>query len=685
MLLSRCLDDQKYEDIVKEAVGRLPWLCPGWTDYNAHDPGITLIELMAWYKEMLQYEMNQLTPSIMRGLLKLAGVEPSKPGPAVCGLEIPDSKKVRPALSRLANRQNVCFELLEPVGPQSLFLRYAVIESGGIVTDAAGLLLGRLELQPFRFGGRDGSVLRLGFTGKPDSELRLWFKVVPPEGAERREFDKGQPSPREIEFSFDTGETVMPISDGTHMLSQSGYVCLPVPERWDADPEGVYWLRLSLTRKGCEEQPRLKCVSCRRYQAVQRRTHARSRLFTLEARAGQSVSLADALSLEAELAVFLRTADGWEQLERYGDLTEGNVRSLTVDAVHAADDGKGNLLVACLDPVRVHDMLFDTTGRPGEELYLDLDGQTVLPGFRLMCSTLERDGTVRPAIWERVDELYSCGPRDRVFVYDPERETVSFGNGQYGAVPVRGKGSVMVIDLAVSLCGGGNVPANAGLCFPDDDVPVPNTAAEGGRGAETLSEAGDRLRQQLQTTEKCLSAFDYERQARRTPGLRVAAAKALPDYAPNMPVGIRAEALVTVVVLPDSGTKRPMPDKRFIDAVSRQLNRYRMIGIRVEVIGPRYIEIDVSAQVRAGPGFESAAAVRELDEWFSAKRAAFGAAVLRSDVAGILQHLPGVTGVERIEVRTADAGAYLTQAGDVLIPGEALAVLRYAEIEITRA
>ena len=73
MLVSRRLDDQQYADIVQEAKGRLPWLCPVWTDHNAHDPGITIIELMAWYKEMQQYHMDQVTPAIQRSLLELVG------------------------------------------------------------------------------------------------------------------------------------------------------------------------------------------------------------------------------------------------------------------------------------------------------------------------------------------------------------------------------------------------------------------------------------------------------------------------------------------------------------------------------------------------------------------------------------------------------------------------------------
>ena len=77
MLKARNLDDQTYQEIVKAAEGRLPWLCPSWTDHNAHDPGITILELMAWYKELQQYQMNQVTDALRKKLLKLVdlGIE----------------------------------------------------------------------------------------------------------------------------------------------------------------------------------------------------------------------------------------------------------------------------------------------------------------------------------------------------------------------------------------------------------------------------------------------------------------------------------------------------------------------------------------------------------------------------------------------------------------------------------
>lgn len=84
MLRSRNLDDQTFADIMEYALGRLPWLCPAWTDHNAHDPGITILELMAWYKEMQQYHMNVVTEELKQKFLKLLGVVPAPAQPAAC-------------------------------------------------------------------------------------------------------------------------------------------------------------------------------------------------------------------------------------------------------------------------------------------------------------------------------------------------------------------------------------------------------------------------------------------------------------------------------------------------------------------------------------------------------------------------------------------------------------------------
>ena len=54
------LDPRRYQDLVDEMVARIPVHTPEWTNYNAADPGITLIQLFAHITESLLYRANQI-------------------------------------------------------------------------------------------------------------------------------------------------------------------------------------------------------------------------------------------------------------------------------------------------------------------------------------------------------------------------------------------------------------------------------------------------------------------------------------------------------------------------------------------------------------------------------------------------------------------------------------------------
>lgn len=78
------LDDRTYADLVEEAVAMLPRYAPEWTNHNASDPGITLIELLAYFTEMLIYRLNRVTRENKIEFIKLLG------GPE-CGKALADA------------------------------------------------------------------------------------------------------------------------------------------------------------------------------------------------------------------------------------------------------------------------------------------------------------------------------------------------------------------------------------------------------------------------------------------------------------------------------------------------------------------------------------------------------------------------------------------------------------------
>jgi hypothetical protein len=69
------LDDLPYAELVTSARASIPALAPNWTNHNPSDPGIVLVELLAWLTEMLSYRINQVPDDSYRAFLALLGSE----------------------------------------------------------------------------------------------------------------------------------------------------------------------------------------------------------------------------------------------------------------------------------------------------------------------------------------------------------------------------------------------------------------------------------------------------------------------------------------------------------------------------------------------------------------------------------------------------------------------------------
>jgi hypothetical protein len=65
------LDDKTFDGLVEEARASIPALYPAWTDHNPSDPGIALIELLAWLTEMVIYRNNRITRDAYTSFLTL--------------------------------------------------------------------------------------------------------------------------------------------------------------------------------------------------------------------------------------------------------------------------------------------------------------------------------------------------------------------------------------------------------------------------------------------------------------------------------------------------------------------------------------------------------------------------------------------------------------------------------------
>ena len=68
------LDDRRFQDLVDDAKRLVAQRCPGWTDHNVSDPGVTLIETFAFMVDQLLYRLNRVPDRNYLKFLDLIGV-----------------------------------------------------------------------------------------------------------------------------------------------------------------------------------------------------------------------------------------------------------------------------------------------------------------------------------------------------------------------------------------------------------------------------------------------------------------------------------------------------------------------------------------------------------------------------------------------------------------------------------
>ena len=83
MLNTLNLDDRVYDEIREEAIKNIVKHCPSWTNHNASDPGIALVELFSSMTEMLLYRFNRVPDKNYLAFLDMLGINANFVSPAV--------------------------------------------------------------------------------------------------------------------------------------------------------------------------------------------------------------------------------------------------------------------------------------------------------------------------------------------------------------------------------------------------------------------------------------------------------------------------------------------------------------------------------------------------------------------------------------------------------------------------
>lgn len=268
--------------------------------------------------------------------------------------------------------------------------------------------------------------------------------------------------------------------------------------------------------------------------------------------------------------------------------------------------------------------------------------------------------------WTPREHLFQAGPDERCYALEPTRGRLLFGGDGYGRIPPAG--ALVALSFITAVDETGNVPAHiitemcTGIAHVQAvDNPV---GAEGGANAEAVAAAAVRAPQRLRHRGRALTRGDYEWLAREA-SPAVARARCLPLTGAE---GQVQHGHVSLAIVPRGAQRLPVPSAGLRRRVREFLAAQAPVTVapRLRVIGPRYVEIGVVAQVIVTDAERAAwieAKLRSrLDAWLhptlggaAGEGWPFGATVYLSDIAACIEATDGVDVATRVALRAAGA------------------------------
>lgn len=130
------LDDRDYQQLLAEAKALIPTHAPEWTDLSPGDPGVTLLELMAYLTDAMLYRLNRIPDKVFVQFLNLVGITLTPPAAASVELTFTVTK---PAIAPIMIKRGTRVTTTRPGGPVFTTVSEAVIGAGELAATAVAL------------------------------------------------------------------------------------------------------------------------------------------------------------------------------------------------------------------------------------------------------------------------------------------------------------------------------------------------------------------------------------------------------------------------------------------------------------------------------------------------------------------------------------------------------------------
>jgi predicted phage baseplate assembly protein len=597
------LFDRRFDDLMKIGRAKLPALAREWTDHNAHDPGITLLELLAWVAEAQIYSLARMRRDERTAYAALLGLRPDG-AQAAAGLIWPDHGDSRAPLVTYAQSLVIAADAVVNVldsetptfRPAAKLLWIpgrvrqltALLADGSVVDYTVRNQRGSCAFEPFgAFAGRN-DVLRMEF------ECRSADGVFP----EKR-------------------------SDADGALWPIGVRAAP-----------------SLTVAGASSSTESATTDTARPTAVSATLVVDSERFPLRVVSDSSkgllttgvllLDLSNVVESPQRFTLELQARSGFDRPPRLLRI-EPNVLPIVqgrpvTNEIHVA------------------------TGAPDWTFQLDVAGLRFAPSAQPIQIEEIEARTERRRAW-RPARLTESGPSDAVYEFDPDARRVTFGNGVNGQVPAAD--ARMAVTYAV--CDGkeGNVAANRKWRVTGflGSFGVNPDAVTGGASPESWIDRRRKARSRVRDEHALVSASDIVSAALDLPLLEVARAWVLTPGEKTPRAGA-VHLMAMRARLSEEAAGDAPETRRWLDAIRRALMPQMLLGARLVVVGPRYVEFTLRASIEALAGRDPQVVRRNVEQELRKRLALVGATARQPGVPvsarDVTAWIRSVNGVQRV-------------------------------------
>jgi len=604
------LDDRSYQQLRDELVRRIPVYAPEWTDHNASDPGITLIELFAFLGENLLYRFNQIPDATKLAFLRMLQL-PLRPAAAAR------------ALITLARTDTAGTSVLIPIGTQVAagsvpFQTLTEVSAWPLEITAIGKIVTQAPQTQDAQEFANAAIDARGGIQQGEQAAYYLNQTVPGDptaaGAMPVDFETAA-GPVDFQKSVDGTIWIAVRKTKSTDVNQLGAALLSIGFIPDLEVPSIDEVDACPGLAPADNGSQLVWEA----STGALDSNGKPTYLTLKLEGDTTLSLAQQGTLQVRLPKDITTLGVYTLTDP--DLQGTDAFPPQIEDAQLAADVLFWLRVSRSDPARpLGKVLF--IGINATEVVQSIKAQPEFLGtgnaqadqtFTLVHKPVLQ-GTARIQVeesgawtdWQAVDGFEESTEDSRHYVLDLEAGSVRFGNGVRGRAPQIGE---RIRALEYSYGGGiaGNVGAKAISKVADIGTvkasnPLP---ASGGAESESIAAALERVPGEFRRHDRAVTQSDFQELALATPGANVGRADCIPLFDPKTK-SQDAAGVVSVVVWPAEDLKHPnapAPDRALLRQVCSWLDARRLVTTELYVIPPTYKQIAVSVGVQAKPGY----------------------------------------------------------------------------------